>query len=86
MNGYKGIYQRSKVRYLSEKIKNTSPNSVKNHILSDNILHQDFDGCVTLHKDFVKQSSANNMQSLGIAESITNNTSGNKSVTFPPED
>ena len=39
-----------------------------------------------VYKYFVKQSIADNRQSLGIAESSTNNTSGNKSVTFPTED
>ena len=54
--------------------------------MSDKSLRQDFDKCVALYKNFVKQSSTDDIQSLGIAESITNNTSGNKSVTFPPED
>ena len=39
-----------------------------------------------MYKDFVKQSSAENRQSLGIASSSTNNTSGNKIVIFSPED
>ena len=52
--GYKGIYQISKVRYLSEGIKTTSPDLVKTRIMSDEILREYFDGCVTLYKDFVK--------------------------------
>ena len=54
--------------------------------MSDEILHQDFDGCVTLYKDFLKQSRADNRQLLGIAASSTNNDSGNKSITLSPED
>ena len=54
--------------------------------MPDESLHQDFDGCVTLYKDFVKQSSADNSQSLGILASSTKNSSGNKSVTFLPEE
>ena len=54
-NGYTGIYQQSKVRYLSKGIKNTSLDSVKTHIMSDESLHQNFDGCMTLYKYFVKQ-------------------------------
>ena len=69
-HGYTGIEQRSKVRYLSKGINTTSINSVKIYIMSDEILRQDFD----------------NRLLLGIAESSTNNASGNKSVIFPPED
>ena len=54
--------------------------------MSDESLRQDFDGCFTLYKNFVKQYSANKIKSLDIAEASTNNASGNKSVTFPPED
>ena len=54
--------------------------------MSDKSLRQDFDKCVALYKNFVKQSSTDDIQSLGIAVSITKNASGNKSVTFPPED
>ena len=49
-------------------------------------LRQDFDGYVMLYKDFVKQSSAYNMQLLGIAESSTTNSSGNKIIIFAPKD
>ena len=41
---------------------------------------------MTLYKDFVKQSSADNRKSLGIAVSSSNDASGNKSVVFDPED
>ena len=54
--------------------------------MSDESLTQDFYECVTLYIEFVKQSSADGMQSLGIAASSTNNAIGNKSVTFPLED
>ena len=50
------------VRYFSEVIKTTSLDSVKTRIMSDEILRQDFDGYVKLHKEFVKQLSADNMQ------------------------
>ena len=39
-----------------------------------------------MYREFVKQLSADDMQSLGIAIETTNNASGNKSVTFPPGD
>ena len=54
--------------------------------MSDEILHQDFDGCINLYKDFVKQSSTNDRQSIGIISASTNNASGTKSGTLPPED
>ena len=54
--------------------------------MSDESLHQDSDGCITLYKGFVKHSSAYNIQSLGISASSTNHFSGNKSITFAPED
>ena len=80
-----GIEQRSKVRYLSEVIKTTSLNSVKTRIMSYESLRQGFDRCVTLYNDFVKQSSVNDRQSLGIAATSTNNSGGTKSVTFSPQ-
>ena len=54
--------------------------------MSDEILRQDFDGCVTLYKDFVKQSIVDDRQLLGILVSSSNYASGNKSVTFAHED
>ena len=61
-HGYTGFNQRSKVRYITEGIKNTSLNSVKTPIMSNEILFQDFDGCVTLYKAFLKQSNVNDRQ------------------------
>ena len=39
-----------------------------------------------MYKDFVKQSSADNMQSLNIAVSSTYNASSNNLVIISPED
>ena len=39
-----------------------------------------------LYKNFVKQSSKNDRQSLGIAEASTKNSVGTNNVTFPPDD
>ena len=85
-HGYTGIDQRSNVRYLSEDIKTDSLELVKTRIMSDEILRQYFDGCVTLYKYFVKQLSTNGRQSLVIAAASTNNAGGTKSVIFPPND
>ena len=47
-HGYTGIYQQSKVRYLSKGIKTTGLDSVNTRIMSDKSLYQDFDGYLTL--------------------------------------
>ena len=85
-HGYTGIDHRSKVSYLSEGINTISLYSVKTHIMSDESLRQYFDGCVTLCKEFLKQPSGKNRQSLCIEAASTKNASSTKSVTFYPED
>ena len=52
-HGYTGINQPSKFRCLSKGINTTSLKSVKIRIMSDESLHQYFDGCMTLYKDFL---------------------------------
>ena len=84
-HGYTEIEQRSNGRYLTEGIMTTSIDSIKTRIMSDEILCQDFDGCIIFYKDFLKQSSADDRQSLGIASESTNNASCNKSVMFSTE-
>ena len=54
--------------------------------MSDEILSQDFYRCVTLYKDFLKQSSVDDWYLLVIADSSPNNSSGGKGVSFVPED
>ena len=54
--------------------------------MADESLCLDFDICVTLYKYFVKQSSADDRQLLGIVASVTNNASGNNSDMFSPKD
>ena len=83
---YTGIDQLSTVTYLIEVINTMGLDSVKTFIMSDESLRQYFDGCMTLYKDFFKQSSVNDRQSLGIVESSTKDASGIKSVAFSPKD
>ena len=83
---YTSINHLSKIMYLSKGSNTTSLDSVKTLIMSDESLRHDFNGCVTLYNDFVKKLSTDCRQSLGTAASITNNASGNKSITFYPED
>ena len=56
MHGYKGIDDRSKVRYLNDGIKTTKLDTIKAAILASSNHRSDFDGCVTLYKDFMTQS------------------------------
>ena len=49
-------------------------------------LRQDFDRCMTIYNGFIKQSSADDRQSLGIATSSSNGASGNKSVLVALKD
>jgi hypothetical protein len=56
-HGYAGIDKRSKVRYLLEGIKTDKFDAVKTRIMSDPILRTDFDACVTLYQDYIKQTS-----------------------------
>ena len=57
VHGYAGIDNRSKVRHLVAGIKTTALDSVKTRIMSDAALRQDFDACVNLYKDVIKQKS-----------------------------
>ena len=84
-HGYTGIEQQSKVGYLNKGIKTTGLESANNSIISDETLCHDFDGYVTLYKGLFNQSSADDIQLIGISSSIKDNSSGNDSVTFPPE-
>ena len=54
---YNGIDPRSKVCYLLDGIKTDKFDSVKTRIMSDATLRNDFDACVTLYQDFIKQTS-----------------------------
>jgi hypothetical protein len=56
-HGYTGIDPRSKVRYLLDGIKTDKLDSVKTRIMSDATLRNDFDACVTLYQDFIKQTT-----------------------------
>ena len=60
--------------------------SVKTHIMSEGVIRNYFDECVTLYRYFFKHSRIDNRQSLGITASISNDASRNKRVLFSPED
>lgn len=56
-HGYTGIDPRSKVRYLLDGIKTDKFDAVKTRIMSDERLRLDFDGCVTLDQDYIRQTT-----------------------------
>ena len=53
MHGYKGIDDRSKVRYLNDGIKTTKLDTIKATILVSADDRSNFDGCVNLYKNFI---------------------------------
>ena len=54
-HGYKGIDERSRVRILMAGIKTNALDPVTTRIMSPPELRQDFDGCVTLYRDFLQR-------------------------------
>jgi hypothetical protein len=56
-HGYMGIDPRLKVRYLLDGIKTDKFDAVKTRIMSDERLRIDFDSCVTLYQDYIRQTS-----------------------------
>ncbi|KAI2512366.1 hypothetical protein MHU86_2028 [Fragilaria crotonensis] len=56
-HGHVGIDPRSKVRYLLDGIKTDKFDAVKTRIMSEERLRSDFDGCVTLYQDYIRQTS-----------------------------
>ena len=66
-HGCAGIDPRSKVRYLLDGIKTKDLDNVKTRILSDEHLRVDFDACVNLFQDFVKQTRTNEPRRANIS-------------------
>ena len=56
-HGYTGIDPRSKVRFLLDGIKSDKFDAVKTRIMSDEKLRNDFDACVTLYQDYIRQTT-----------------------------
>ena len=75
-HGYSGIDSRSKVRHLVDGIKTTTLDPVKTRILSDATLRSDFDACVNLFQDFIKQSASTDIRSAQISEIQTHTQDG----------
>ena len=75
-HGYVGIDPGSKVRYLLAGIRCSTLDAVKTRIISDEGLRTDFARCVTLFKDFVKQTAQTSNAQLGIAAMSVNDGGG----------
>ncbi len=69
MYGYKGIDKRSKVRYLTDGIKTKALDAVKTRIMLDSTLKSDFDGCVTLFKDFIRSDDYQGERNISAVDS-----------------
>ena len=59
-HGYAGIDNHSKVCHLLKGIKTKQLDSIKTQIMSDAELCTDFDSCVNLFQDFIKQNHSMN--------------------------
>ena len=57
-HGYSRINKQSKVRHLHDGIKTKELDHVKTRILSNSALCNNFDACVSLFKDFIKQAGS----------------------------
>ena len=66
-HGYAGIDPPTKVRHLVDGIKTDKLDSVKTAIMASAALRIDFDSCVNLFKDFIKQTGASNVKEVIIA-------------------
>jgi hypothetical protein len=66
-HGYVGIDPGSKVCFLLAGIRCSTLDAVKTRIISDESLRSDFARCITLFKDFVKQTAQTSNAQLGIA-------------------
>lgn len=75
-HGYTGIDPRSKVRFLLDGIKTDKFDAVKTRIMSDERLRNDFDACVTLYQDYIRQTSKSktSANTVNISEVKTHGT------------
>ena len=86
-HGHCGIDAGSKVRYLLNGIHTTALDSVKTQVLSTPGLLTDFDRCVNLFQDFLKQSSALNTSNINISKVVTDKSESiDSSNQEEPED
>jgi hypothetical protein len=75
-HGYVDIDPRSKVCFLLAGIRCSTLDAVKTHIISDEGFSADFPCCITLFKDFVKQTAQTTNAQIGIAAMSVNDGGG----------
>ncbi len=75
-HGYVGIDPGSKVCFLVAVTRCSMLDAMKTRIISDEGLSVDFARCVTLFKDFVKQTAQTTNAQLGIAAMSVNDGGG----------
>ena len=73
-HGYKGVDERSKVRYLNDGIKTSRLDTVKATILSSSEYRSNFDKCVNLYKDFIEQSNGQLESNISAVKTGTSNS------------
>jgi hypothetical protein len=83
-HGYAGIDERSKVQHLLAGIKTGSLDSVKTRIMSDASLRSNFDSCVNLFQDFLKQTNAI-VKEVTIASVKTGKKNGSNDQSVTPD-
>ena len=66
-HGHAGINDGSKVRDSNTGIKTNALDSFKTRIMLDTTLRTGFEACVTLYKDFIRQSTALQNPTIGIS-------------------
>ena len=83
-HGYAGIDEHSKVQYLLDGIKTDDLNIIKGQILAMAALHNNFDVCVTLFRDYLLQVKANKVMkqaTIVVVTTTTTNCEGHDNVT-----
>lgn len=73
-HGYKGVDERSKVRYLNDGIKTSRLDTVKATILSSSEYRSNFDKCVNLYKDFIEQANGQLESNVSAVKTGTTNS------------
>ena len=67
-HGYGGMDVRTKVTCLLDGIQTETLDAVNTNILGSKTLRKDFEKCVILYKDFIKQSGSSRTENRRVAE------------------
>ena len=78
-HGYNGLDNRKKVTLLMYDVKVDSLNTVKSMILANSDFHKDFENCVTLYKELMKQSGNIPSETMWVLEVSSGGSGGSGS-------